>query len=331
MAKKRDWLLFACGLSSCLLTAWTAVALVGLLRRLGYSETSAVWTSLLWAFGTLAFPYSSSLFHQVIATLLMVYVVRFAFAERVLRNDRSRRRCLISVQLTLAAAVLPLAFRDGWRPNRRSFVGLTLGVLRRLRPARAYQLASRRPLAARRLRNRDLHHADVRRNRRTLFQFRQRADVLRSVGVRWFVDAAAVRAIVDRKSAARCCSPSACHCLVVIHWWAWHGSLSWGPRLLLPVMPLMMIPIADFLERRMEVALWQRRLLGSVAAISIGINVFAATQPMIGFLNAIPNGSMSEWMFGPSFMPLAVPATFSGILDAIRINRYSVLGFHAAY
>src|SRR5215207_9992870 len=98
MAKRRDWLLFACGLSSCFLTAWTAVSLVGLIRQLGYSETTAVWTSLLWAFGTLAFPYSSSLFHQVVATLLMVYVVRFAFAERALPTIIATAM-LISVQL----------------------------------------------------------------------------------------------------------------------------------------------------------------------------------------------------------------------------------------
>jgi hypothetical protein len=302
MPKKRDWLLFACGLSSCFLTAWTAVALVGLIRQLGYSESSAVWTSLLWAFGTLAFPYSSSLFHQVIATLLMVYVVRFAFAEQIVPTIIVTA-LLASVQLTLAAAVLPLAFRDGWKPNRRSLIGLLLGIL----------FGFGLHVFTNWLRLDHWLHGAYETETFTTPTFVGFVGLFFSSGkgLLWFAPLAFAGMLMLLPFAHR--RPEigrpllfavVCHCLVVIHWWAWHGSLSWGPRLLLPVMPLMMIPVADFLDRRMEFVVWQRRLLGSAAAVSIAINVWAATQPMIEFLERIPAASMSEWMFVPSLGPL---------------------------
>jgi hypothetical protein len=309
-AKKKDWLLFACGLSSCVLTAWTAVVLLGLLRLLNYSEDTAVWTSLLWAFGTLAFPYSSSLFHQVMATLLMVYVVRFAFAEKVVATAISTA-LLVSVQLTLAATVLPLFLRDRRQWNRKSLMGLLVGIVG------GFGLH----VVTNWLRGDHWLHGAYETETFTTPTFVGTVGLFFSSGkgLIWFAPLAFVGLAMLLPFAYR--RPEigrpllfavACHCLVVTHWWAWHGSLSWGPRLLLPVIPLMMIPIAGLIERRNELSVWQPRLIGSVAGVSILVNVWAATQPMIGFLDQSPVDAMSEWVFVPSLSPLLchLPAHF---------------------
>lgn len=302
---RRHWLLVATGLSSCALTAWTALALFVFFRSLGYSEDTASWTSYLWAFATLAFPYSSSLFHQVFATLLMVYTCRFALAGRVVAVVIASA-LLVSIQLTLAVAILPLFLRGKGDWDRRTLFGLSTGILL------GFGIHS----LTNWLRGDHWLIGAYETETFTTPTFVGAVGLFFSSGkgLIWFAPLAFVGMLMliplaDRRPeiGRPLLFAVVCHCIVVIHWWAWQGSLSWGPRLLLPILPLTMTPIADFLELAANRPVWQRRLLGSLAAFSLWINLWAALNPMIGFLDVLPPSSMSEWMFVPSFSPLWTP------------------------
>ena len=326
MPQMKDWLLFSCGLASCVLTAWTAVAFFGFLRTLQFSDDAAVCGSLLWAFGTLAFPYSSSLFHQVTATLLMVYVCRFAFGGNVV-GTMAATALLVSVQSTLALTALPLCLREKGRWDRRTLIGLGTGV------AAGFGLH----VATNTLRGDHWFIGAYQTETFTTPTFVGTVGIFFSSGkgLLWFAPLAFVGLLMLVPFASR--RPEVgrpllfavvCHCLVVIHWWAWHGSLSWGPRLLLPLLPLMLVPIADLIERRAELAAWQARGLGSIAAVSVVVNIWAATQPMIGFLSQIPDAALSEWTFIPSLTPLTHwlrPVAFVGRFEELtRAGQFLV-------
>lgn len=58
-------------------------------------------------------------------------------------------------------------------------------------------------------------------------------------------------------------------------WWSWHGGVVWGPRFLLPVVPLLALALAPLVE-----AMWTRRHLMLV------VGVFAALSGFIACLGA---------------------------------------------
>jgi len=297
------WGLAAACTSSCVVTAWTAVAIFGFLRMLRYSEVAAATSTLLWAFGTLAFPYSSTLFHQVTATLLLVYVCQYAFEGRPFPLVVAAA-LLTSLQLTLAATVFPLALRQRGIWSRPTLVGLLLGTT----------LGVGLNALVNWLRGDQWLIGAYETETFTTPTFVGAVGLFFSAGkgLLWFAPLAFVGLLMLVPLAQRrpeigrpLLAAVACHCVVVVHWWAWHGSLTWGPRLLLPILPLLLVPIADLIDRRREFPSWQLRGLGSIAAVSVLVNVWAATQPMIEFLFRIPDGSASEWIFVPSLSPLS--------------------------
>lgn len=43
--------------------------------------------------------------------------------------------------------------------------------------------------------------------------------------------------------------------LLIARWWSWHGAESWGPRLIVPVIPLLALPAGEWLLKRRRIAL----------------------------------------------------------------------------
>lgn len=52
-------------------------------------------------------------------------------------------------------------------------------------------------------------------------------------------------------------------------WWSWHGGVVWGPRFLIPVIPLMVLALAPLVE-----AMWTRRLLLAVFVAFFALSTF---------------------------------------------------------
>ncbi len=65
-------------------------------------------------------------------------------------------------------------------------------------------------------------------------------------------------------------------------WWSWHGGIVWGPRFLLPALPLLALMLAPLVE-----AAFTRRALALViaafAALSVGIQVLGAAYNILHF------------------------------------------------
>ena len=66
--------------------------------------------------------------------------------------------------------------------------------------------------------------------------------------------------------AATCAALLLCNLLLGASWYSWGGGLAWGPRLLVPAIPLWMLPSAFFLQRRRRAFAW---VFGIVTVISV--------------------------------------------------------------
>ncbi len=63
----------------------------------------------------------------------------------------------------------------------------------------------------------------------------------------------------------------ASHLAVYCRWWAWHGDWSWGPRFLVPLMPLLMIPAAALVATLKESVFIHRFAFITIVVVSFFI------------------------------------------------------------
>ena len=87
---------------------------------------------------------------------------------------------------------------------------------------------------------------------------------------------------------ALCVLTPVVHLLVVARWWTWEGGSAWGPRYLLPILPLLAAP-----------ALLAPRWMGRAAvAIGVAVNlsgVVIAAGSWIGYAEALRPSAGSSW------------------------------------
>lgn len=76
--------------------------------------------------------------------------------------------------------------------------------------------------------------------------------------------------------------------LALASWWSWHGGILWGPRFMLPVLPLAVLLLAPVIDES-----WRRRWLkvavAALAVVSFGIQLLGGLYsyfPYIGYLYA---------------------------------------------
>ena len=80
-------------------------------------------------------------------------------------------------------------------------------------------------------------------------------------------------------------------------WWGWFGGGGWGPRLVVPAVPVLALGLVEVLQAWERLALPAKILCGAVAAWSVAINVAGAA---VDYLRADENSLLGRFLSGPA-------------------------------
>jgi hypothetical protein len=94
--------------------------------------------------------------------------------------------------------------------------------------------------------------------------------------------------------------------LIFASWWSWYGGIVWGPRFLLPTVPLALVCLAPVMEQA-----WSRRwwfvgigVLGLLSALLQALGVLLSYLPYTGYLIAAFSEPIPRWVIAD---PLLCP------------------------
>jgi hypothetical protein len=94
-------------------------------------------------------------------------------------------------------------------------------------------------------------------------------------------------------------------------WWSWHGGTCWGPRFLVPAMPLLALGLAEVVGRWDVLPASRRALVGLVVALSL------ATQ-LVGAVGYYENTALSR---ASSVVPADTPEHFHEAMWSAETQR----------
>lgn len=66
--------------------------------------------------------------------------------------------------------------------------------------------------------------------------------------------------------------------VIYAKWWAWEGAESWGPRFLLPLVPLMFVPLAEIMKRRALII-----IIAILAVAGFTVNLLGVVVDITGY------------------------------------------------
>jgi hypothetical protein len=269
--KRGDILQAAVSLQTPLVTAATAAVLLCGLMRLGVGGGPALATACVFAFGTMALPYSCSMFTQPLAALGMACVV-MTVANGFRQWAGVSLFFLLAVRLEFIVLV-PVLILFEWRfcggqgLQKVHFIGSAAAGL-------CFTLMVNW------LRGDHLFLSDYGSEGFTtpIWIGLQGVLVSPGKGLLWFSPVATIGLAllpwlwrnVPRVGFLAMGVSATCLILVAC-WWTWHGARSWGPRLLLPIMPVLVLPLAWLFRDWTQVSAARRWLL--VAAIGASVAV----------------------------------------------------------
>ena len=281
-----------------LVTALTVVALNAVLVELGVVRTWAAALALIYAFGTLAWHYSGVMFSEPLLGLMIILallsLLRFkraggarwlllgagaASGTAILARDDSL--LLVLPPFLIYAAVLSLQMRPNWPARARDALAYLGPVAAAGLIALAYHLVrygwGSGPYA-----NDGIGFSQpflgglygLLLSPGAGFLIYCPVLVVAFVGFvpfvkRWRAVALVVAAVVLLRL------------LFFASWWDWSGGATWGPRYMVPLIPLMMVPIA------VAAGSWRRRLTVALGAIGVGIEVVGQLVPYGLYYGAI--------------------------------------------
>jgi hypothetical protein len=303
---RRDVLMAAVTLQTPFVTAATAALLFFGLCKLGFRPGPAMGATAVFALGTLAFPYSGSLYVQPAGALALTCVLFCAALDCHIGLALSLA-LLLSIRLEMLAIVPVLAmhllkFR---RPRARSLCWLVAGTL----------LGFSIQVLINVLRDDHWLKGDYGGEAFSTPMWLGLWSVLFSSGkgLAWFAPAAAAGlvllpffAIGRPRIGLLTLGIVTMNLIMVACWWTWHGSWSWGPRLLVPIMPALMLPLAWFFERWSEHAPAIRWLVIIVVVVSVAAQLCGVVRDPLSDRTAtsmLTGGNENESIYIPQVGP----------------------------
>jgi hypothetical protein len=278
-----------------LVTAFTGALLYTLVRTLGFRPRTALVSALLYGWATTAAVYTKTLFGEPLAALFLVIATLYAIRHR--QSQQTLTLLIAGTAIGFAAGInltylLPgaliglYAIRDGLtsllaRPDRSDFARLlktgliyAAPILLSLLTLAAYNavrfgspLDSGYYLSEGEGFNRPFLLGIL---GLTISPYRgllwyAPVLILALPGTwlllkRWRTETLLLIAIIVSQFA------------VYASWWSWHGGVVWGPRFLVPVLPLMALLVAPIIEAA-ALRRWMRIGLGTLVIFSLGVQL----------------------------------------------------------
>jgi hypothetical protein len=251
--------------TNAVLSAATVAALYLITRRLGFGDHAALSTAAAGGLATPLWPYAKTFFSEPLAAAALTWFLYFALDTG---REGARRSAALFAGLALgvmllarvatAVLLLPAGLLLLWlvrelpRPEAaRRLAMAAVGVAAGLAALLAYNAARfGSPLATG-------YGANLERWSTPLLEGLVGLLVSPGRGLVLYVPLLVLTALVARRFPSRpvlafSVSCAALLALVYARWFMWEGGWCWGPRFLLPAVPLLVLPLASFFETSRE-------------------------------------------------------------------------------
>jgi len=308
----RDVLQAAATLSSAFVTAATATILFVGLCRLSIGCGAALAATLVFAIGTLAWPYSGSLYVQPVAALGLVgVVVSVALAADAWTALALAFLLAVRLEFVVLLPVLALHVWRFRRPIGAGIAALAVGAAAGVSLNLLVNFCRGDPLLLGDYGGEAFS---------TPFWIGLHGLLFSSgKGLVWFAPAAALGLAlvpwlvrVDPRVGFLAAGTSATMLVMVACWWTWHGGWSWGPRLLVPLMPVLVLPLAWVFDRYTQFSGGLRIALVAVVAVSVVVQLWGVMTDPVGDRGAIwplIGGNENESIYVPQVGPWGVESS----------------------
>lgn len=271
-------------------TAFTVVAFNFLLVELGVSWRRAAWLSMILAFGTLLWHYSGVLFSEPLVglgiTLSLLLLLRYrrttqrrwlalaGIAGGLTLLARTDSAFLILPAFGLYALVLIVKGRLAWQTRIIDALTYAGPMLTAALVSLAYDVARYGAPLAGPYRTDPIGFAEP------LLNGLYGLLLSPGVGILIFTPVLALAAVGFpgffhrfRAEAVLIAALVVVRLLFYARWWDWSGGATWGPRFLVPLIPMMLLPVAFMPGRSWRIA------IAGLAALGAGIEVLCQLVP----------------------------------------------------
>lgn len=275
-----------------LVTATTALLLYTLVRRLGYRPAVALATGLVYGLTTMALVYSKTLFGEPLAALLLLV----AFMGLTAYHTSGRARPLLAAGIALGLLIgvntvyavfvplgMALAFVPAARhPTRRALLAAGLPVVTAFALLALFNWARfGSPFDS------GYHFAEGEGFTQPLLTGLYGLFLSPFRGLFWYNPVLLLALpgwlMLRRHAPSVAWSAlllAAAQALLFASWWSWHGGITWGPRFLLPVLPLFVLALVPLLDT----AFSRRRGRGGIVLVLLAFVLLSLGVQLLGAL-----------------------------------------------